>query len=175
MANTFVKIATVTVGAGGAANMDFTSIPQTYTDLNLVISGRGVVAAAYVGIELGINGGFPTANFRTLVGNSTTASSTSSTGGSILAGHMDAANATASTFSNVSIYFPNYTGSTNKSYSVDSVTENNASTANSVQTTFWAGLINTTSAISRITIYDGSSGQNIAQYSTATLYGISKS
>jgi hypothetical protein len=173
MPDTFVKIATVTVGSGGAANIDFSSIPQTYTDLNLVISGRGVHSANFVGIQLGINGGFPTANFRNVFGNSSTASSTS--GSDVFAGSMVAANATASTFGNVSIYFPNYAGSTNKSYSVDSVTENNASAANSVYTSLWAGLISSTAAISRITIYDGSAGANIAQYSTATLYGISKS
>ena len=33
MANTYVAIATVTVGSGGAASIDFTSIPATYTDL----------------------------------------------------------------------------------------------------------------------------------------------
>jgi hypothetical protein len=33
MANTYEAIATVTVGSGGAANIEFTSIPGTYTDL----------------------------------------------------------------------------------------------------------------------------------------------
>ena len=33
-------IQAVTVGAGGAAFIDFTSIPQTYTDLKIVVSGR---------------------------------------------------------------------------------------------------------------------------------------
>ena len=38
--NTLVKIQTVTVGSGGASSIDFTSIPQTYTDLCLVYSAR---------------------------------------------------------------------------------------------------------------------------------------
>ena len=33
MAVTFTQIASVTVGSGGAASIDFTSIPSTYTDL----------------------------------------------------------------------------------------------------------------------------------------------
>jgi len=37
MANTLKKIQTVTVGSGGAASIEFTSIPQTYTDLKLVV------------------------------------------------------------------------------------------------------------------------------------------
>ena len=40
MANTYVKIATVTVGSGGAANMTFSSIVGTYTDLAIKISAR---------------------------------------------------------------------------------------------------------------------------------------
>jgi len=35
-----VAIQTVTVGSGGAANIEFTSIPQTYTDLVVVLSLR---------------------------------------------------------------------------------------------------------------------------------------
>jgi hypothetical protein len=33
MATTYEAIATVEVGSGGAADIEFTSIPQTYTDL----------------------------------------------------------------------------------------------------------------------------------------------
>ena len=40
MALTFSAIATVTVGSGGTANIEFTSIPSTYTDLKLMLSGR---------------------------------------------------------------------------------------------------------------------------------------
>jgi hypothetical protein len=34
MATTYEIIASVTVGSGGAADIEFTSIPATYTDLN---------------------------------------------------------------------------------------------------------------------------------------------
>jgi hypothetical protein len=37
-------IATTTVGSGGAASIDFTGIPQTYTDLFLVSSLRSNAA-----------------------------------------------------------------------------------------------------------------------------------
>ena len=40
MANTYEAIATVEVGSGGAANIELTSIPATYTDLSLFISTR---------------------------------------------------------------------------------------------------------------------------------------
>ena len=37
---TMVKLQTVTVGSGGASSIDFTNIPQTYTDLKIVLSAR---------------------------------------------------------------------------------------------------------------------------------------
>jgi hypothetical protein len=40
MATTYEAIATVEVGSGGAANIDFTSIPATYTDLCIKASAR---------------------------------------------------------------------------------------------------------------------------------------
>ena len=39
MPNTFKKISTVTVGSSGAASISFTNIPQTFTDLKIVMSG----------------------------------------------------------------------------------------------------------------------------------------
>lgn len=84
-----------------------------------------------------------------------------------LTGVVNPSSATASTFSSFEIYIPNYAGSTNKSFSVDSVTENNATTA---YTNLIAGIWNTTSAINSITISNA-----LAQYSTFTLYGIKNS
>jgi hypothetical protein len=43
MANTYEAIATVEVGSGGAANIEFTSIPATYTDLAIAFSIRGTL------------------------------------------------------------------------------------------------------------------------------------
>ena len=40
MANTYELIASSTVGAGGASSIDFNSIPNTYTDLLVKLSGR---------------------------------------------------------------------------------------------------------------------------------------
>ena len=51
---TFIKIASVEVGSGGAANIDFTSIPQTYTDLKLVYAIR----TSYAGIVEQLNFSF---------------------------------------------------------------------------------------------------------------------
>jgi hypothetical protein len=76
---------------------------------------------------------------------------------------------TANTFGNIQIYFPNYAGSTNKSYSVDSVTENNETVA---YQTILAGLWSNTAAITTAT-FTAESG-NFAIGSTISLYKITK-
>jgi len=168
MADTFVKIATVTVGAGGASSIDFSSIPSTYTDLQVVFSTRVSGSGNYLQCNVGVNGQGSGTNItaRTLWGVGTTVGSNTSEYGF----HSTGSSATASTFANASIYFPNYAGSTNKSYSVDDVTENNATDA---VRHFTAGLWSQTAAINQLT-FTPSSG-SFVQYSTATLYGISKS
>jgi hypothetical protein len=162
-------ISTVTLGSN-AANIDLQNIPQTFTDLMLVMSLRGVNASVSLGVQLGTNGGFPTANYRILEGSGS-GTPTSGSAGDIYVGFMPGSSATSNTFGNTSVYFPNYAGATNKFYSADSVTENNATAA---KQGILAGLISSTAAISRITIYDGSSGQNIAAGSSASIYGILK-
>ncbi len=74
------------------------------------------------------------------------------------------------TFANGEIYIPNYTASVNKSVSIDSVTENNATSAIAALD---AGLWANTAAITSINL-NGNNG-NFVQYSTAYLYGIVKS
>ena len=46
MPSTYELIASYTVGAGGAASIDFTSIPATYTDLVLKLSSRTATGGA---------------------------------------------------------------------------------------------------------------------------------
>jgi len=162
MALTYTAIATVTVGSGGAANIEFTSIPGTYTDLLLKASTRGVSTDDLIVISF--NGSSANQTQRYLTGNGSSASSNNTTN---LWGVNNQSGTTASTFSNNEIYIPNYAGSTNKSLSLDGVTENNATSA---YTWLMGGLWSQTAAITSITITTG--GGNFAQYSTATLYGI---
>lgn len=160
-------IQSVTVGAGGASTISFTSIPQTYTDLILKISSRddrsGVTANA---INLSFNGSTSNFTYRVLEGNGATAASGS--GSTSWGATSVGPSATASTFSNCEIYIPNYAGSNNKSFSSDFVTENNATTA---FTDLLAGLWSQTAAITSITLTPNT-GTNFVQYSTAYLYGV---
>jgi hypothetical protein len=168
MANTFVKIATVTVGSGGAATMDFTSIPSTYTDLQLVYSGRSTSTGADTALKF--NSTTTNYSYRILYGTGSAAASASGSGTSGYGGYYNDSGYTANTFSSTSIYIPNYTSSLSKNYSVNTVQENNATGANSaLQTFLWTN----SAAITSISI-NPSTG-NWAQYSSATLYGIKNS
>jgi hypothetical protein len=168
MAITYFQIgSTVTVGSGGAASIDFTSIPSTYTDLVLVLSGRTNRSANGDDISISFNGSTSNFSSKFLYGNGASAASFSSTG---LAGIIGAGSDTANTFGNMQVYIPNYAGSTNKSYSIDSVNENNATTAFA---SFLAGLWSNTAAITQIT-FTSNNAANFVQYSTASLYGIKK-
>ncbi len=166
MANTYEAISTVTVGSGGAANIEFTSIPATYTDLLILTSLRGTTAEIYEIVKLEFNGVTINLSSRGLEGNGASPSSYTNT--FIYISAADGASATASTFSNHYIYIPNYAGSTNKSVSVDAVSENNATTAYaSLQAGLWSDTAAITSAKLKPT-------GTFVQYSTATLYGIKK-
>ena len=164
MANTFKKIQTVTVGSGGAASIDFTSIPQTYTDLKIVLSLRGSQNASNGFTNIGFNSSTSNFSTRFIQGDgSTTASSTGVRG----IAYLSNAFFTSSTFDSTTVYIPNYTGSTNKSFSADNVVENNATLG---WTFMVAGLWSNTAAITSIEITPNTG--TFVQYSTATLYGV---
>ena len=172
MANTYTLISSVTVGGGCAANIEFTSIPATYTDLQVLTSLRTNRASAVrdvAKIQFNSNTGSNYSEIE-LYGNGSAASSASATSQtSARCGYPTASTATASTFSNDSIYIPNYLSSNNKSFSVDSVAETNAVATDMV---FIAGLWAQTAAITSIKIFP-LVGTLFDQYSTAYLYGIS--
>ena len=167
---TYTLISSVTVGSGGAANIEFTSIPGTYTDLLLKISARSAgTGAVAVRCQLRFNGAGSDANltFRRLEGDgSTVGSDTGSTG---QVAWIPDGSATANSFSNIEVYIPNYAGSNNKSFSADGVMENNATQA---YMGLFADLWSNVAAINAVKIFDVN-GANLTQHSTAYLYGIS--
>jgi hypothetical protein len=165
---TFTQIGSaVTVGSGGAASIDFSSIPSTYTDLVLKTSLRLSATADWC--SLTINGSSSSFSGRELTGSGSAANSyTRSTNQFIVISNQSGY--TASTFSNSEFYFSNYAGSTNKSFSADQVQETNATAANMMIDAF---LWSNTSAINQLTITP--SAGSFVQYSTAYLYGVSNS
>jgi hypothetical protein len=160
---TMIALSTVTVGGGGAASINFTSIPQTYTDLVMVISAKTNRADSNDWCYVTVNGNNPT-DFRMLLGEGTGVSSyTSSSSLGVSVGATS-----ASAFGSLSVYVPNYTNSAVKTFSVDAVQENNTNTA---YANIYSGYRNTTAAITSLgltPIY----GTAFLQYTTATLYGV---
>jgi hypothetical protein len=172
MATTYEAIATVTVGAGGASNIEFTSIAATFTDLALLLSARQSVAGG-TNVNMKFNGSSSGYTNRNIISAAGTVASESSVLGtsSIKIGFIpENVNYTTSTFSNQLVYIPNYAGSNNKSVSTDNAMENNST---SVYFGLFAGLWSNTSAITSIALT--CENGNFVQYSTATLYGIKNS
>jgi hypothetical protein len=148
-----------------AASISFTSIPQDGTDLVVKVNSRIDTTTFFALISF--NGSTADFTSRRLHGDGSAASGTSYTTGRVLwtSGSSD----TANTFGNADIYIPNYAGSTNKSYSCDSVSENNATTAFQ---NLMAGLWSQTAAITSLAITANSG--NFVAGSTISLYKITK-
>lgn len=169
----------VTIGAGGASNATFSSIPQNYTDLKIIASsrvtdgGEGTQPPISRG-EITFNGSGGTYRVGMLYGvvNQSINSAGGSDGArSFYAGNSTSSNATANTFSSYEFYIPNYTSSLTKQIFIDGVTENNGSWSTQDFTTIlWSG----TAAITSIKLNPYNNG-NFAQYSTFTFYGITNS
>lgn len=151
--------------------IELTNIPSTYTDLMMLVSARvdgSAFSAFNDDTKIIINGGFSSSNFsyRNLFGEGS---------GSGISDTWDGRNftnnsqSTANTFSNMSVYVPNYAGSTQKSFTVDSIVETNGTPGRQL---IAAGVWNQTSAITSIGVR-GSYGLFVPG-SSVTLYGINR-
>jgi hypothetical protein len=165
MATTYTLIASNTVGSGGSSSIAFTSIVQTYTDLKFVWSSRS--SADNFDMSITYNGSSANVSSRTLIKN--TAGNVVTTSDAYASYYMNQSTATSNTFSNGELYMPNYTGSNNKSFSVDVVTENND--ADLTRMLLEASVNANTAAITSITITPNAG--SFVQYSSFYLYGIS--
>jgi hypothetical protein len=166
-------IAHTEVGSGGAANIEFTSIPGTYDDLWILLSTRVAGGSYIVNNRIRFNGDAGSNYSRTAIYaySNTVASSRNTNAIHILYGVEPGATATSNTFGNSSIYIANYSITTNYKQLIADTGPSNNSTSN-WQNEYVAGLWRSTSAITSIRLENPSS--NLAQYSTATLYGITK-
>ena len=149
------------------ASIEFTSIPQTYTDLRFVLSLRSSRAAPVENAYLQFNNSSTSYTYRRLYG---TGSGTFSGTETKIYFDPPAGSSTSNTFGNTSIYIPNYAGSTNKSVSIDDVTENNATLSYQLLS---AGLWSNTSAITSVKFLSDT-GSNFTADSVVSLYGILK-
>lgn len=162
-------IYTQTVGSGGISMVTFNNIPQTYTDLKIVISSRSTFTSGMDSLGIYFNGSQANISNTFVTGNGSSPASNRSTYRAV--GANDSAFATANTFANTEIYIPNYTSSNFRQMLIDSVTENNATPSNQL---LGANLWSQTTAITSLSFDNSTSGQNFVQYSTFSLYGITK-
>lgn len=153
------------------ASITFSSIPQTYTDLMLVVSAR-LSSANSEGLFIEFNGSTSGYSARDLYGTGTSAASSTNPYGitsKLFVGSQASSAQTSNTFGVTSAYIPNYTSSSQKSVSAETVYETNSTAAGmDVLAGLWTG----TAAISSIVIT--SNNGNLVQYTSATLYGILK-
>jgi len=150
-----------------ATSITFGSIPQNFTDLLVVFSLR-LNGNDY--FEVNFNGSSSSIDQRILRGSGSSAVSyvtnTSTSGGVTPSYH------TASTFSNGQIYVPNYTNGSNKSFSVETVAENNSTAAFQ---TISSGVRSSTEAITSLSIVAPSLFMvYFLPNSSVTLYGINR-
>ena len=170
MAQTYSLIQAQTL-TSAAATVTFTNIPQNFTDLVVKISTRSAAAGSGSDFAMGmtINGVGTNRTFRRLEAYNGTVIGSDS-GSTDFSAVIQGNSTTASTFNNVDIYFPNYTISNNKIFSVDGVNENNSSTGNDIY--LFAGLWSQTAAITSLGFYDKGNSSNFLANSTFYLYGV---
>jgi hypothetical protein len=171
MAN-MIPISTVTVGSGGASNIAFINIPQTYTDLKIVLSTRSSRATVQDTFNVLFNGSASSYSYRRLYGDGSSGLGSDGSSGdtSLTTAYTQGGSGTSNTFGSLELYIPNYTSSTVKSVSSDGVSENNATTSYlGLVASSWSGTI----PITTITLTP-TTGGTLSQYSSATLYGIRK-
>jgi hypothetical protein len=173
MAITYELIEAKTLSSA-TASIQFTSIPQTYTDLLLKVSARANVSGGYTNVMIGINGSTSNITWLGLYGYNNTNKGSNTNSVSRVIGNANANSSTSSLFSNNELYIPNYTSTTAKSFTSDSVVASNDSTNGVLSLD--AGLWNpaTQAAITSLTLTNSAPGDFVSG-STFYLYGIKNS
>jgi hypothetical protein len=171
MALQLIEIADVIV-ASPQASVTFSSIPQGYTDLMLVVSSRNNTAGAVSDMYMTFNGSGGTAySERMLFGNGSAVFSESFSSQAFFprAGYSTGTAFTTGAFSSSHYYIPNYTSGNSKSISIDSTTEDNGTGS---YIAMMAGLWANASAITSMTLTPYAGVGGFSTNSTFTLYGV---
>lgn len=174
MATTYILIASTTLSAS-TSSVTLSSISNAYNDLVLNVSARtDRTGSTQDELAMRFNSDSSSIYSDTWFGtngNSGTAALVGKNNGWNYArlGIANSAGTTANTFSNMEIYIPNYTTTSNKQFSRKTVSETNASTGAWMEC--GAGLYANATAISSINIYSANS-TNLVSGSSFYLYGI---
>jgi hypothetical protein len=168
--SSYDSIATFT--SSGSTNLiEFTSIPSTYTHLQLRIFARSALSAATDTVYFRLNGDFSNNYSRHLLSGN--GSSVSATGfypeNVIFAGTIAAASSTANTFGSYIVDILDYKN-TNKNKVTRSLGGYDANGSGIID--FRSANWNSTTAITSIVLANYASGSNFANGSHFALYGI---
>jgi hypothetical protein len=174
--SSYDSIATYTVGSGGTSVITFSSIPQTYKHLQLRLHSRtnGALTRAY--LQYFINGDTSTTNysFNYMMGTGSGVMARDFNSGgsqqisSLAAGDNYASNIFAGTVTDILDYT-----STNKTKVFRTTSGIPNAAPNTMTTLYVENLVNTTSAITQITIQPTSGyGTSLMQGGIYALYGI---
>jgi len=161
---TMTLVSTTTL-SGAATNITFSSIPQTGTDLFLVLSSRRTSGGNVLTSELSFNNDVSISS-RRISGSGSIVSN--SNGDAPYLTFSQGTSTNGSTFASYMIYIPNYTVSGTKSFSIDVVTENMATAAYQY---LIAGSWNGTAAITSVKF---DAGDTFATGTSASLYIVTK-
>jgi hypothetical protein len=156
-------IASTTVGAGGSSSIDFTSIPQTYTDLFILVSGR---TSQQGNVRLNLNSSASGFSVRTVFGfgGNTPASYTAT----VDLGRLTFSSDTPTTnFGAMQVHLPNYRSGVSKPFSSD----NFAASFNGGYVMITGGVWANNAAITSLSLLSPS-GATFDQNTTAYLYGV---
>lgn len=166
-------IQTIDVGSDSPSTVLFSAIPQTYDDLILTFSTRSTLSENAGYVMLDFNQDTSNTTQRHLHGGGSSAAAYTYTNQAFF--YVAGANLTSNTFSNGSIYIPNYTLTGNKTANIDTVTENNSTAAvQNLTTHLWSG----NAALTSIRLVMANSALtrtgSFSQHSSFSLYGIKR-
>jgi hypothetical protein len=171
MADSHDLIQTTTLTAT-SASISFTSIPQTYDTLKIVIHARATAGGVTPGINMAWNGATGLTSGRYLFWNLNSGGDLNegSAGLELHAAWFPGSSVAANYFGSSEVYITNYSASTSKIYMCDNWhgTENGFST-NQAYLGLFSVVTTGATSISNITFYPGT---NFAIGTTISMYGI---
>ena len=169
MATTFTQIGTAQIVSTDTTTVEFTNIPNTFTDLKVEISARADGSGNVEMIEFTYNNNTSNRTSLVMEGRPASDSIASFAPTTLFIGNVNAPGQVSSSFNNVSLYIPNYAGSGNKvSISEASMNGSNAERSGAINVQRWAD----STAITSIQFKLEGGVRKFVQHSTFYLYGI---
>jgi len=167
----YESIATVTVGSGGSSSISFTSIPSTFTHLQIRYIARGTSSSAGQDSLVRFNGDTGSNySWHLLYGDGATVVANSSANATSM--YIDAlrAGGTAANIFTVGVVDILDYANTSKYKTIRTLSGDDINSSSFHMIGLWSGNWRSTSAISSITIFPDF--QNYAEYTQFALYGI---